>query len=574
MSIADYLNIGYGARGAYAANQQNIINAQNQQRINDVLANDALNRQIAHQKYQDYLTGTAGAGQYYRNLAQGLQGSTQPPPPIAPGIASAPQPGQNSAQQPGPAAVPSPVPMPGASLTSKPLLPLPAPTASPFQIPPQVQGSRDREAVRLMQNELMRQRAALQTANPAQAQQIQGNIAALKRQITAMSGNVATDNSSAGIAPPSVATPAVSPTPAQGQRSDVPGGLPLGTYGRVLALAQHNQVINLAGKAAAGLLKNNPHMTDRQLDLAMQSIYPMLTQQSQDAMRLAGLSNTEMFKAVNVMLRQQSLNARYPGYSQGGSQPYTAQQLATAADMLRNGQTIPVAMKPYVFAAYPDIAPQALEGKARQAAATVTATATPKAQAAAQVATATAAPKATGAALGQVERTLSSIEPAYNALESNFSYLLQTAQQYGLGPATPMNAIANRLRQMNSPDYTRFNLAMQAVQKEYGKVLTASSGARGVPVAAMREANGALSPNMTLAQLQAAQQALQTDGRNVLDSYRKQKAMLTQQLQGGAASAPSAVSSVPQVTSQSEYDALPAGAHYMADGKEYIKGGK
>lgn len=531
MALADFLALGNAARGVYDARQQAIVNAQRQQQINDMMANDALRRQVQQQQYQDYLTGTAEAGRYYRNLAQGLQGQT--PPPVASSVAPAPAPGQNSAQQSSPVAVPSAVPMPGATMQQAPLPPAaPVPT-SQFQIAPGLQQERDKEAVRLMQQELVKQQSALPTAPPSQVPLIQGNIAALKRQISAMSARA---GGGASSAPP---TGPQDITQTAAQKSDVPGALPMGTYGHVLALAQSNQVINLAARAAAGLLKSNPNLSDRQLDLAMQNIYPTLAQQSKDALQLAGLSNTEMFKAVNVLLRRLSLQARYPGYAQGGSSPYTPQQLAGAADMLRNGQSIPTQMKPYIYQAYPDLAPEALAGKAKQAAATVTATAAPKADAAALLATATAPVKATSGALSQVTRTLASIEPAYNALETNFSYLLQTAKQYGLGPATPVNTLLNKLRSMGSPDATKFQLALQAVQKEYGKVLTASTGARGVPVAAMREANATLSPNMTLGQLEAAQQAMQTDGRNVLDSYRQQKTQLMGQLGSTPSSAPS-----------------------------------
>ena len=498
MALADFLALGNSAKGAYDAQQQAILNQQRQQQINDMLANDALKRQVQQQQFQDYLTGTQGAGAYWRGLA----GQNTQAPAIASPAAPAPAPGQNSAQQP----APQQIPMPGA--------------ASVAQFTPNGGFSN----VRTLQQV---QHGMELGVIPWQ----QG--AAIIKDMQARGALGANSASAPEAAPQSAPTTQASFT------QDVPGALPMGTYGRVLALAQSNQVINLAAKAAAGLLKSNPNLSDRQLDLAMQNIYPALAQQSKDALQLAGLSNTEMFKAVNVFLRQQSLQARYPGYVQGGSSPYTPQQLAGAADMLRNGQSIPTQMKPYVYQAYPDLAPEALAGKAKQAAATVTATAAPKADAAAQVATATAPVKATSGALSQVTRTLASIEPAYNALETNFSYLLQTAKQYGLGPATPVNTLLNKLRSMGSPDATKFQLALQAVQKEYGKVLTASTGARGVPVAAMREANNTLSPNMTLGQLEAAQQAMQTDGRNVLDSYRQQKTQLMGQLGSASSSAPS-----------------------------------
>jgi len=259
------------------------------------------------------------------------------------------------------------------------------------------------------------------------------------------------------------------------------------------------------------------------------------------------LSNTELFKSLNLMLRQQSLGARYPGLS-GGQSPYTPQQLATAADMLRNGQTIPAAMKPWVYGEYPDLAPEAMQGKARQAATTAAAVspiktqqaintaagvAPIKVQQAVNTSTATALPKANSAALTQVQKNLSAVEPAYEALHTNFAGLLDAAKKYGLGPATPINEVLNRLRSVGDPDYTTYNLFLKGVQKEFGKILQASTSARGVSVAAMKDAESTLSGNMTIGQLEAAQKALETEGGNVLQSLRNQRDSLIKQLQNG-----------------------------------------
>lgn len=484
------------AGDVWQKNQQDLINRQNQQRINDALQTDALNRQIAQQKLQDYLSGTQGAGQYWRALAQ------------QPKQAPAPAPGQNSAQQPAPAAAPPAAPtqvdVPGASTAQF----TPGGGFSNVTTPQQVQRGMDLGVIPWQQG------AAI-----VRDMQARGNLPA---------------QGSAAVAP----APAPQPKPQPAQQ-DVSGGLPTGTYGRVLALAQNNQVINLASRAAAQLLQAHPNMSDRQLDLTMQQLYPALSEQSKNMLQLAGLSNTEMFKAVNVLLRQQSLGARYPGMNTG-QMPYSAQQLATAADMLRNGQTIPMAMKPWVYQAYPDLAPEALAGKAKQAAATASAVAPVKVQQAVSTATATAAPKATGSALTQVQKNLSAIEPAYQALDANFAGLVNAAKQYGLGPATPVNALLNRMRKMGDPNYTNYEIFLKGVQKEFGKVLQGATGARGVSVSAMKDAEGTLSPNMTLGQLEAAQKALMTEGGNVLNSLRTQKQSLTQQLQGGGqAQAPS-----------------------------------
>jgi hypothetical protein len=204
--------------------------------------------------------------------------------------------------------------------------------------------------------------------------------------------------------------------------------------------------------------------------------------------------------------------------------------------MLRNGQTIPAAMKPWVYGAYPDLAPEALQGNARKAAATANALEPVQVQRAVDTANAlepiqvkrevdkinaTAAPKANSNALKQTESNLSATESAYNALHTNFAGLVQAAKDLGLGPATPLNSVWNRLRGAVDPDYTTYDLFLKGVQKEFGKVL---NGARsnGISVKAMKDAEHTLSGNMTLGQLEAAQKALEAEGANVLSSLRRQ----------------------------------------------------
>lgn len=529
MNIGSYLQFGNMLKGAYDANQQALINRQNQQRINDLLANDALTRQIARQNFQDYLAATQGAGEYWRSLANN--------PPVQDfGLAPAPAPGQDSAKQPLP---PASVPLPGATATPQ---DLPAGvTAQSFAVPSSEQ---DIQSTPLP--------AAPSTPTFGPRQRFSG-VSTPDQVIAALKAKKISPNAAVSILSdmakrgdtPSSAPPANAPQAPQKQGADT--GLPVGTYGRVLALAQNNQIVNLAAQAAVNLLKANPNMSDRELALAMNAINPTLTKQSDNMLRLAGLSNTEMFKTLNLMLRQQDLAARYPGLGSGQS-PYTPEQLAAGAELLRNGQTIPINMKPWVAAMYPDVARQAMEGKAQQAATTAAAVepvrtqqaidiakgvAPIKVQQAADTVVATGTGKATSGALTQVEKTLSAIEPAYDALHTNFEGLIQAAKKYGLGPATPINVVLNRLRSAGDPDYTTYDLFLKAVQKEFGKILQASTGARGVSVAAMKDAADTLSGNMTLGQLEAAQKALETEGANVLNSLRKQRDVLINRLQGG-----------------------------------------
>jgi hypothetical protein len=140
---------------------------------------------------------------------------------------------------------------------------------------------------------------------------------------------------------------------------------------------------------------------------------------------------------------------------------------------------------------------------------------------------ATAASKANSAVLKQTESNLSATEAAYNALHTNFAGLVQAAKDLGLGPATPLNSVWNRLRGAVDPDYTTYDLFLKGVQKEFGKVLQGATGARGIAVSAMKDAEHTLSGNMTLGQLEAAQKALEAEGANVLSSLRQQKDVST-----------------------------------------------
>jgi hypothetical protein len=498
MNIGSYLRFGNMLGGAYDANQQDIVNQRQQQQLENLLANSALARQIDSQKFQDYLAATQGAGGFYRSLADN--------PPPDQNYAPAPVPGQNSAQQPLP----------------------PVDTAQASPVPP-----RSIQAVPLPGAESVPtfgpRRQFEHISTPDQV------AAALKAK--QMSPNAATsvllDMARRGVGQtPAVAQP--SPPAQQGQGADSP--LSPGTYGRMMALIQNNQPINLAARTAADLLKAHPNMSDRELGLTMGMINPTLTKQADAAIRAAGLADTDFFKTVNALLRERSLDARYPGAG-GAPMPYSQPQIDAAIELWKRGVRPPADMVRAILASGVDpssfadsVAQGAVDQAAKKAAKTVEATTEPAANKAARIVDATAAPKANSAALRQVQGSLSAVEPAYEALHTNFAGLVQAAKKYGLGPATPVNALLNRLRSAGDPDYTTYDLFLKGVQKEFGKVL---NGARsnGISVHAMQDAEKTLSGNMTLGQLEAAQKALETEGENVLKSLRQQRESLTKQTQ-------------------------------------------
>jgi hypothetical protein len=267
MNIGSYLRFGNMLGGAYDANQQDIVNQRQQQQLENLLANSALARQIDSQKFQDYLAATQGAGGFYRSLAD------NPPPDH--NYAPAPVPGQNSAQQPlPPVDTAQASPVPPRNIQS---VPLPGAESVPTFGPKQQFGHISTPD---------------QVAAALKAKQMSPNAAA----------SVLLDMARRGVGQTPAAAPPTQPTQ-QGQDADSP--LSPGTYGRMMALIQNNQPINLAARTAADLLKAHPNMSDRELGLTMSMINPTLTKQADAAIRAAGLVDTDFFKTVNALLRQQ-----------------------------------------------------------------------------------------------------------------------------------------------------------------------------------------------------------------------------------------------------------------------------
>jgi hypothetical protein len=317
------------------------------------------------------------------------------------------------------------------------------------------------------------------------------------------------------------------PPAQQGQDADSP--LSPGTYGRTMALIQNNQPLNLAARAAADLLKAHPNMSDRELGLTMSMINPVLTKQADAVLRDARLSDTDFFKTVGLLLRERDFDARHPGAG-GAPVPYSQPQIDAAIELWKRGVRPPADMVRAILASGVDpssFANSVAQGVVGQAVDKAKALAPVQVQREVDKILNTAGPKSDSNALKQTEGNLRATETAYNALHANFAGLVQAAKKYGLGPATPINTLLNRMRSVGDPDYTTYDLFLKGVQKEFGKVLQGATGARGITVSAMKDAEHTLSGNMTLGQLEAAQKALEAEGANVLNSLRQQKDIST-----------------------------------------------
>lgn len=306
MNISDYLQFGNTLKGVYNANQQSLINQQNQQRINDLLANDALKRRLLNSQVTGGGEGLSALGAIGQS-ASPPQPVQQPTPSV--GLAQtppAPAPGQSS--QPSPVATPSPVPMPGAGITTTPLPPQQPQAPAPFnpnQIDPQTQTLRDKYALRLMQQELTTQQQALQSAtSPAQVHQARANIDALTREMSTLMHRVVHESlSGSGLASPTTSASSLtqpSTPPASGAPPNTSTALDKGVIGKSLALAQSNMPVSLLQSFVQKFKALYPNATSEQLYFAAQEVNPTLVQQAGSATKLAGMTIDSLFKGLTT----------------------------------------------------------------------------------------------------------------------------------------------------------------------------------------------------------------------------------------------------------------------------------
>ncbi|OYV74698.1 MAG: hypothetical protein B7Z66_15605 [Chromatiales bacterium 21-64-14] len=269
-----------GAAGdVWKMNQQDLLNRQRQQQINDMLANDALKRQMIQSQ-------VTGGGMGY--LAMGGQHTMQPP---APQGAPAPAPGQNSAQNPLPAGVTARsfgVPQQGAGIQS---VPLPGAAPTPTFVP-------GGGFAGVTTPDQVRRAVGLDQMSPGAGASV---VASMMRH-----GHVpmspSPQNASAQV--PTSQAPPVQATPVADR----------GTVGRALALAANNQPIGLVAQQVKNLKAMYPNITPQQAYFAMQSTNPTLMAQAKTSAQLAGMTIDSLFKGLtswaqitNAQTRQAAL---------------------------------------------------------------------------------------------------------------------------------------------------------------------------------------------------------------------------------------------------------------------------
>ena len=530
MALADFLALGNSAKGAYDAQMQAIVNAQNQQRINDMLANDALKRHLMQQQ----VTG-GGMGL----LALGSTPTAQPPAPVASPVAPAPAPGQNSAQQP----APQQVPMPGGGNVAQ---FTPQGGFSNVTTPQQVQRGMALGTIPWQQG------AAI--IKDMQARGTLGQQFARGQQ-----------PGGAWMAPAPTTGPAQAP---QGISSDTQG-----IVGKSLALAQNNLPVSLVAKFVQNFKHMYPNATPEQAYFAMQQASPVLTAQATDASRVAGMGIDSLFKGLtswaqitNAQTRQQLLpsqieayqaRAKYEGAMSnlfgaggqgGGLQSPTFQANLALFQKYHPG------MQPsrYMLGVMMNTDPSAfqanmLAGQSQGAGA-----------------------KAVGGALGKATTTASMLEANYTAFDRQMQLVQQLQQKVPSLTNSPwMNQkILNyKTNLAGDPQAKAYVQAMLAAAGEYAKIIR--GGGSQVTNHARDLADQALNKSITPAQLQALLPVLAKESQNIIGGWKDQVSQLSGQLQqptinasAGGGSAPSAPSA-PATAASAQPQAPQAAVDYL-----------
>lgn len=131
--------------------------------------------------------------------------------------------------------------------------------------------------------------------------------------------------------------------------------------------------------------------------------------------------------------------------------------------------------------------------------------------------------------------TYNTLAPAYKAANDDFSYITNFMQQAGINKAdVPIanqlqNAINTKL--VNPGAAAAFTSAIQSLRSNYANLLSARTGS----VVGVNEQAEALIPNnLTVKQLQQVQEALNANGKNILDATQQQIQQSLGSIQGGS----------------------------------------
>lgn len=178
--------------------------------------------------------------------------------------------------------------------------------------------------------------------------------------------------------------------------------------------------------------------------------------------------------------------------------------------------------------------------------------------------------KAGGASLAQQEKNADAVIAAERtALANGQQFLDRSRELHGQTHYPWLNSVVNMAQRAAGGETVKsMDIARDTFLTEYAKVVAGSpSGAGVLSDSARNNALGLISGNATYQQKVAAFEQLQRDMHNRVEALEHQQAAIRARLRGGGTSG-----AVRHISNDSEYDALPSGAHFVGpDGHERVK---
>lgn len=170
-----------------------------------------------------------------------------------------------------------------------------------------------------------------------------------------------------------------------------------------------------------------------------------------------------------------------------------------------------------------------------------------------------ASAKANTDALAQTQKQISSTTSYFDTMDKNIANVNGLASKLNLSDQPTMNkAIAAFQQGTSDPDFAKYNVFFDSVANEYAKIKSGSLGNAPVSDSARKEAQSVLLPLMSAGGVQAALEAVKTEGQNRLDALNAQRDSLVLRLQGKtpppAATAAQPSASAPAASPALTYD--------------------
>lgn len=166
-----------------------------------------------------------------------------------------------------------------------------------------------------------------------------------------------------------------------------------------------------------------------------------------------------------------------------------------------------------------------------------------------------ASAKANTDALAQTQKQISSTTSYFDTMDKNIAQVNGLATKLNLSDQPTLNAaVAAFQKGTSDPNYAKYNVFFDSVANEYAKIKSGSLGNAPVSDSARKEAQSVLLPLMSAGGVQAALEAVKTEGQNRLDSLNAQRDSLVQRLTGKAPPAQVPATVAPTAPAALTYD--------------------